>query len=117
VPGLPSGTVTFLFTDIEGSTRMWEHFPDEMRRSVARHDELLREAISRHGGAVFSTAGDGLGAAFGRAGEAVGAAIEVQRLLAAESWPEPTTIRVRVGLHTGEADERDGDFFGPALRD
>jgi predicted ATPase/class 3 adenylate cyclase len=115
VQGLPSGTVTFVFTDIEGSTRLWEQFPDEMRRSVARHDELLRKAIREYGGAVFSTAGDGLGAAFGRAGEAVSAAIEVQRLLAAESWPEPTAIRVRVGLHTGEADERDGDYFGPAL--
>jgi predicted ATPase/class 3 adenylate cyclase len=115
VAGLPSGTVTFLFSDIEGSTRLWERFPDEMSRSAMRHDELLREAIGRFGGAVFSTAGDGVGAAFGRAGDAVNAAIEVQRLLGAELWPASAPIRVRIGLHTGEAEERNGDYFGPAV--
>jgi predicted ATPase/class 3 adenylate cyclase len=106
--------VTFLFTDIEGSTRLWESHPDTMRRAVARHDELLRQAIARRDGHVFSTAGDGLAAAFARSADAVAVGVEVQHLFGAEPWPEETPIRVRMGLHTGEAEERDGDYFGSA---
>jgi predicted ATPase/class 3 adenylate cyclase len=115
VVGAPSGTVTFLFTDIEGSTRLWEAAPKAMRTALARHDEVLRGPIERHGGYVFSTGGDGFGAAFGRAGDALDAAREAMGQLGAETWPDRAPIRVRMGLHTGEAEERDGDYFGPAV--
>ena len=107
--------MTFLFTDIEESTRRWEEMPEPMRDALARHDQLVRGAIERHGGYVFATGGDGFAAAFGRAGDAVSAAIETQAALNAEAWPKDAVIRVRVGLHTGEAFEREGDYFGPAV--
>ena len=113
--GLPSGTVTFLFTDIEGSTKLWEDAADAMRDSLARHDSLLRRAIEAHEGHVFSTGGDGLAAAFSRAVDAVEAAVEAQQRLATERWPAGAPIKVRMALHTGEAEERDGDYFGPTL--
>ena len=113
--GALSGTVTFLFTDIEGSTRLWETAPAAMEGALARHDVILRGAVDEHGGVVFATGGDGLAAAFGRAGDAVVAAVDAQRRLQAEPWPEATPLRVRMGLHTGEAQERDGDFFGPPV--
>jgi predicted ATPase/class 3 adenylate cyclase len=113
--GRPSGTVTFLFTDIEGSTQLWELAPDAMRTAVARHDEIVRGAIEAHGGYVFATGGDGFGAAFGRANEALAAAADAQAALAAEAWPDGAVLRVRMGLHTGEVDERGGDYFGPAV--
>jgi len=115
VVGAPSGTVTFLFTDIEGSTRLWELAPEAMGISVARHDSILRSSIDSHGGYVFSTGGDGFGAAFGRAGDAIAAAVDAQEALDAGVWPTPEPVRVRMGLHTGEAAEREGDYFGPAL--
>ena len=110
-----SGTVTFLFTDIEGSTQLWETSPDDMERALARHDMILRGAVEEHTGVVFSTGGDGLAAAFGRAADAVLAAVDAQRRLQVELWPEAAVLRVRMGLHTGEAQERDGDFFGPPV--
>ena len=113
--GAPTGTVTFLFTDIEGSTRLWESAPEAMRRALARHDELLRHAIGEHGGLVFSTGGDGLAAAFARAEEAVRAAVGAQARLSGEPWPDGAPIRVRMGLHSGTAEERDGDYFGPVV--
>jgi predicted ATPase/class 3 adenylate cyclase len=111
----PTGTVTFLFTDVEGSTRLWEEHPAEMQVALEHHDEILRSAIEGHGGYVFSTAGDAFSAAFGRVGDAVDAAVAAQRRLAAERWSEATTIRVRMGIHTGEAQERGGDYFGGAV--
>jgi class 3 adenylate cyclase len=102
--GVPSGTVTFLFSDVEGSTRLWEQHPHAMGLALARHDEILRSSIEAHGGWVFATGGDGFAAAFTRAADAVGAALAGQAALAAESWPVGVTIRVRMGLHTGEAD-------------
>src|SRR5262245_46396785 len=111
----PSGTVTFLFTDIEGSTRLWQEDPDAMTAALARHDVILRTAISEEGGYVFSTSGDAFAAAFGRAGVAVRAAMAAQRALQAERWPDDIALRVRMGIHTGEAVERDGDYFGPVL--
>src|SRR6187549_1286745 len=108
----PSGTVTFLFTDIEGSTSLWEAHPEAMRLALSRHDEILRKAVDGFDGFVFSTGGDGVAAAFHRAGDGVGAAVAAQRALRAEPWPEPLVLKVRMGIHTGEAEERDGDYFG-----
>jgi hypothetical protein len=82
---------------------------------MARHDELVRLAVQAHGGYVFSTGGDGFAAAFARAGDAIAAAVGAQAALAGESWPADTRIGVRMGLHTGEAEERDGDYFGSAV--
>jgi predicted ATPase/class 3 adenylate cyclase len=113
--GAGSGTVTFLFTDIEGSTRLWQQDEDDMRTAVARHDELLRHVVAAHGGEVFSTMGDGLAAAFPSASSAVAAAQTAQDALAVAPWPASTPIRVRMGLHTGEAERRDQDYFGSAV--
>ena len=113
--GAPHGTVTFLFTDLEGSTRLWDRHPEEMRAALAVHDEILRSEIDSHGGYVFSTGGDAFAAAFWTARDAVDAAVAGQRRLAAEDWPEPVVLRVRMGVHTGVADERGGDYFGPTL--
>src|SRR5829696_1709260 len=107
----PSGTVTFLFTDIEGSTRRWDAQPDAMQRALARHDAILRERIERHDGYVFKTVGDAFHAAFSKPEDALSAAVDGQRALAAEGWGGA----VRMALHTGTADERDGDYFGPTL--
>ena len=106
----PTGTVTFLFTDIEGSTRLWEERPDEMRAALAVHDALVRAAIDEHSGYVFSTGGDGFAAAFSRAHDAIGAARKAQSALA-----DRPLLRVRMGIHTGEVQERDGDYFGPPV--
>jgi class 3 adenylate cyclase len=101
--------VTFLFTDVEGSTRLWEQSPGAMREALERHDEILRAAIDAHGGYLFSTGGDGLAVAFGRAADAVSAGLSAQAALAAEPWPDATPIRVRMAAHTGEVVERNGD--------
>jgi predicted ATPase/class 3 adenylate cyclase len=112
---LPSGTVTFLFTDIEGSTERWEQRTEAMQTALARHDALLRAAILEHGGHVVKTMGDAFHAAFSRAPDALAAAVEAQRRLIAESWDEIGGLRVRMALHTGAAEERDGDYYGPPL--
>src|SRR5215210_8847879 len=111
----PSGTVTFLFTDIEGSTRMWEREARAMRSALARHDEILKEAIETNGGFVFKTIGDAFCAAFSNVSDALEAAISAQRALLAEEWDEESLIRVRMTLHAGAAEERGGDYFGPPL--
>ncbi len=113
--GLPSGTVTFLFTDLEGSTRLWEEYPDVMRAALARHDELLRAAIDAHDGQVVKTTGDGVHAVFASVRDAMGAAVAAQCALAAEPWEKTGPLRVRMGVHTGEGEQRDGDYYGPAL--
>ncbi|MCC7021634.1 MAG: hypothetical protein IT338_02335, partial [Thermomicrobiales bacterium] len=100
---LPSGIVTFLFTDIEGSSRLWERDRPAMARAVARHDALLTEAITAHHGVPFKHVGDMVQAAFWSPAEAVVAAVAAQRGLAAEPWPETGPIRVRMGIHLGEA--------------
>ena len=112
---LPSGTVTFLFTDIEGSTRLWEAHSEAMRDALARHDDLLHEAIEAAGGHVVKTTGDGCMAAFSTADAGVSAAIAAQRTLGAAPWGETGVLRVRMGLHTGVASLRDGDYFGTSL--
>jgi predicted ATPase/class 3 adenylate cyclase len=113
--GAPSGTVTFLFTDIEGSTRLWEAAPDAMRAVLVSHDSIVRRAIEAHFGHVFATGGDGFAAAFARAGDALGSAAAAQAMLVAQEWPPEAPLRVRMGVHTGEASERGGDYFGPAV--
>jgi predicted ATPase/class 3 adenylate cyclase len=119
---LPTGTVTFLFTDIEDSTQLWSQHPDGMPAALARHDILLREAIERHGGAVFKTVGDGFYAAFVTATDALAAALAAQRALQTERWGQvmgphaaQSTITVRMALHTGTAEIRDGDYYGHTL--
>ncbi|MEB3983590.1 adenylate/guanylate cyclase domain-containing protein [Mycobacterium sp. 663a-19] len=102
----PSGVVTFLFTDIEGSTRRWESDADAMRSALAAHDKVLRTAIEAHDGFLFSHTGDGVVAAFASPIAAVNAAIDAQREL---------QLPVRMGLATGEAEMRDGDYFGAVL--
>jgi predicted ATPase/class 3 adenylate cyclase len=108
----PTGTVTYLFTDVAGSTRLWEADSVAMASSLAAHDAILLSAIDRHLGYVFSTAGDSYGAAFPTPAAAVAAAVDAQLALANESWPGPR-IDVRMGIHTGTAEERAGNYFGP----
>jgi predicted ATPase/class 3 adenylate cyclase len=112
---LPGGTVTFLFTDIEGSTQLWEQHVEAMSGALARHEALLREAIEAHGGHVFKTMGDAVCAVFADAAEALTAALEAQRALSADAWGAGVELRVRMALHTGAAEPREGDYLGPAL--
>jgi predicted ATPase/class 3 adenylate cyclase len=113
---LPTGTVTFLFTDIEGSTKLWEKSPRGMQVALIRHDAVLWEAIERHGGFVFKTVGDAFCAAFPTALGALEAALAAQRGLFSEAWgAEIGTLRARMALHTGATHERDGDYFGPPV--
>lgn len=112
---LPTGTVTFLYTDIEGSTRLWEQQPDAMRAALARHDSIVRQAIESHEGAVFRTAGDAFSCAFATATPAAAAAIEMQQALHAEAWLTAAPLRVRAVLHTTQAEVVDGDYVGSGL--
>ena len=111
----PTGTVTFLFTDIEGSTKLWEQHPEAMRPALARHDVLLCQSIESCGGYVFKTVGDAFCAAFSTAHQALEAALAAQLALAAEPWDLPAPLKVRMALHTGVAEERGGDYFGQTL--
>jgi predicted ATPase/class 3 adenylate cyclase len=112
---LPTGTVTFLFSDIEGSTRLWEEFPDAMQECLARHDEILRDSIAVNDGVIVKTTGDGVHAAFATAAGGVAAALDAQRAIRASPWETIGDLRVRMGLHTGEAEVRDGDYYGSVL--
>jgi predicted ATPase/class 3 adenylate cyclase len=114
---LPSGTVTFLFSDIEGSTRLWEQYPHNMPAAIDRHDRCLREAVDSSQGKIVKTTGDGIHAVFETAGDGVRAACQVQEKLAEDSWAEiaPDTLLVRIGLYTGEAALRAGDYYGTAV--
>ena len=111
----PKGTVTFLFTDIEGSTKLWEHNVPAMQAASARHDEIMKGAIEEHGGYVFKTVGDAFCAAFPTASDAIEASLGAQRTLLSEQWEQTGLLRVRMALHTGVAEERDGDYFGPPV--
>jgi class 3 adenylate cyclase len=102
----PSGVVTFLFTDVEGSTRRWETDAEEMRAAMAAHDKVLRTAIEGYGGFMFKHTGDGVCAAFASPRSAVDAAVTAQREL---------ELPVRMGIATGEAELREGDYFGAVL--
>lgn len=109
---LPTGTVTFLLTDIEGSVRLWEAYPDAMRFALNRHDILLREAVQANRGIVFKTMGDAFYCAFATAPEATMAALQAQLALHREKWTHPIQIRVRMAIHTGAPVLHDGDYFG-----
>jgi predicted ATPase/class 3 adenylate cyclase len=115
LPDKASGTLTFLFTDLEGSTRLWERFPQAMKRALERHDSILLTAVTAAGGQVVKTTGDGLMAVFGSAADAVRACLAAQRGLVEEPWQETGALRVRMGLHAGEAQLRGDDYFGPAV--
>ena len=112
---LPTGTVTFLFTDLAGSTRLWQEHPEAMKPALARHDEIVRTAIEAHSGFVVKTTGDGFHAAFATPREAIGAAMDAQVALGAEPWPATGPLRVRMGIHAGPAELRDGDYYGTAV--
>src|SRR5512136_2674056 len=103
MPDLPTGTVTFLFTDIECSTSLAQQFPAELPTLLARHHAILHQAIQAHNGHVFQITGDAFCAAFYTAGDALQATLEAQRALQHEAW-QPAPIKVRMGLHTGEAE-------------
>src|ERR1700689_2279599 len=112
---IPTGTVTLLFTDVEGSTHLWEHAPEEMAHALERHERLVRDAMDANRGYVFKTIGDAFCVAFATGHEALRAALETQKALASETWPDGAEIRVRMALHTGVCQERDGDYFGPVV--
>src|SRR5687768_9887313 len=114
---LPSRTVTFLLTDVEGSTALWEQAPAAMRMALARHDALFEHAIREHGGVHIRPRGEGDSrfAVFAGAPEALAAALKIQRAFAAEPWPTPRPIKVRIGVHTGQAELPDGDYYGSAV--
>ena len=112
---LPSGTVSFLLTDVEDSTRLWDESPDVMSNAMPRHDELLRDAVESHDGVIVKDAGDGFHAVFATAHDAVSAAVAAQRGLLADDWNIAQTVRVRMGIHTGEVEVRDGDYSGGAV--
>jgi predicted ATPase/class 3 adenylate cyclase len=114
---LPQGTVTFLFTDIERSTPLWEQYPEAMKVALARHDDILRRSVEESGGTIVKSTGDGAYAAFAAPLEGLQAAIQLQQRLGDESWLMLVgdQVRVRVGIHTGEAELRESDYHGPTL--
>ena len=117
VDGLPSGVVTFLLTDIQGSTELWEAHPVAMADVLERHDRLAADVIADHGGHLIKSKGEGDAtlSVFRRATDAVTAALELRRVFEGEPWREGIDLRVRMAIHTGEAHERDGDYYGPAV--
>jgi predicted ATPase/class 3 adenylate cyclase len=113
---LPSGTVTFLFTDLEGSTRLWEEQPEAMQVALARHDAILEGTIDTCGGVVFSKMGDGMAAASASAADLVRAAVQVQLALASEPWPDAVgALRSRMGIHTAKGVLVDGHYLNQPL--
>jgi predicted ATPase/class 3 adenylate cyclase len=116
-PELLTGTVTFLFTDIENSTRLWENYPKAMNGALTRHYAILWEVVERNAGRIVETTGDGILAVFSRAIDGVTAAINAQQIMNMETWDElkPGAIRIRMGLHTGEAETQDDKYAGPVL--
>ncbi len=110
-----SRTLTFLFTDLEGSTRLWELAPEAMQAALRHHDAIVRGAIETASGQVVKTTGDGMMAVFGSAAEAVRASLAAEVALNAEAWAETGPLKVRIGIHCGQAEQRGGDFFGPTV--
>src|SRR5262249_32007981 len=117
MPDLPLGTITFLLTDIEGSTRLWEEEPEAARAALLRHDRIFEALVEHHSGCVIRPRGEGDSrfAVFARATDAVAAACAVQLAFQAEPWPTPAPLRVRMALDTGEADLREGAYYGSAV--
>ena len=111
----PIGTITFLFTDVEGSTRLWQQHPEAMPEALAQHDRILRDAIEANNGYVFSTGGDSFATAFADPLDAVRAALDAQHALSLADWGEVEALKVRMALDTGLAQHRDDDYFGPPL--
>ena len=111
------GTLTFLFTDVEGSTRLWQEHPEAMGAALARHDALLGSMVERHAGVVVKSRGEGdsIFAVFVRASDAVAAAYAIQQALLHEPWPADIPIRVRMALHTGESELRGQDYYGAVV--
>src|SRR5947209_6355311 len=112
---LPTGTVTFLYTDVEGSTELWQQHPEVMTDVIARHDAMLKEIIASHGGQVFRTVGDAVHAAFTDPAAAVEAALAAQRAVSAEPWPEGIALGVRIGIHTGAVEVNEDVYAGHTL--
>ena len=114
---LPEGVVTFLFTDVEGSTRMFEEAPESMLEALRQHDEVIEDAVAANGGVPVRPRGEGDSRfiVFADAHNAVAGAAAMQRRLAVVDWATPTPLRVRAALHTGTADLRWGDFYGSAV--
>lgn len=117
VGSLPTGTLTFLLTDMEGSTQLWESYQDKIADVLKRHDEIIETAVIQHGGAIVRPRGEGDSrfAVFDRASGALLAADQIQQNFAREIWNIPDPVRVRIALHTGEADFRNGDYYGPTV--
>jgi class 3 adenylate cyclase len=114
---LPEGTITFVLTDLQGSTQAWERQPKAMRSAMARDDAILASLVSDHAGALVEAGreGDSVLAVFRTAGAAAACALDVQNSFASKSWTEGLELKVRIALHTGEVQLRDGRYFGPAL--
>jgi predicted ATPase/class 3 adenylate cyclase len=108
-------TITFVFTDLESSTRLWERFPDAMKAAMERHDAILRDAVEHAHGRVVKITGDGLMAVFSSVPDGVKACLEAQQALQNEAWCETGPLCVRMGMHAGEAQSRAGDFYGPPV--
>ena len=113
VDAVPHGMVTFLFTDIEGSTALWESDPEAMDRALRSHDELVTASVAASGGMLFSQAGDSFAAAFALAADAVAAAVRIQQAMGL--LVEPVVLRLRIGLHSGDSVDRDHNYFGPTV--
>ncbi len=107
--------LTFLFTDLEGSTRLWQQYPKAMQTAMARHDDLVRAAVEGNNGQVVKTTGDGFHAAFSSAQDGLRASIQTQQKMLAETWKETGRLRVRMGLHLGESQQRGGDYYGTTV--
>ncbi len=110
-----STTRTFLFTDLEGSTRLWQQYPEAMKTALARHDELVCAAVESANGQIVKSTGDGFHAAFASAQDGLRACVQAQQSLLAERWEETGPLRVRMGLHVGEAQQRAGDYYGTSV--
>jgi class 3 adenylate cyclase len=108
--------LTFLFTDLENSTGLWQQAPLAMQGALARHDAITQAAVKNHNGRIVKTTGDGLHAAFDTAGDGVLAAVSMQQAMLAEDWPTETgPLKIRIGLHAGESQERAGDYYGSTV--
>src|SRR6266700_1545240 len=117
MPELTDGVVTFVFTDVQGSTRMWEESPKAMAQALGQHDEIIDEAVEAHGGVSVKPRGEGDSRflVFSDAGDALRAIAQIQAGLASAEWATPTPIRIRAALHTGTADLQLGDYYGTAV--